>query len=407
MMVVVPMVLAMLFPTVADAAPAQTAADHITLRDGSIVKGLVLSATSGPRGSVEFVVRRAWAEKALEKHLATWDRSAAAARRLAVQQRSRRLEAWRRDRAGNAGPDDRIIPWINRELARLRAPGETESSPLLTVRLPRTGVQLLERRPATVERLLRLAWLSELPDPESMSVDELKNSLETRGYALDAIAKKPPAALDRLLPLAPEAERHWLARRAATELTVDSDLRFVRFQDTVLPDTGSGMPAANAGLTTAVSELKRLLDLDPGPKTDPMSDKLRSVAARGRVGAAVTRLEIQPDMSAVTVETALWVRDNQRWLVFGSRTASVRPDELDNDAGNDLADDPQVKSAFQIIEQLGFGAAAADLKQSSLRIGAATRKALSTARATFNQDLDDLALPVLEPDDDDKHKPPR
>ncbi len=38
-------------------ATAQTAAESITLRDGSVVKGLVTSAVSGARGSVEFVVR--------------------------------------------------------------------------------------------------------------------------------------------------------------------------------------------------------------------------------------------------------------------------------------------------------------------------------------------------------------
>ena len=46
-------------------APA-SAADRITLRDGSVVLGVVSATTPGPRGSVEFLVRRDWAEKALE-----------------------------------------------------------------------------------------------------------------------------------------------------------------------------------------------------------------------------------------------------------------------------------------------------------------------------------------------------
>ena len=255
----------------------------------------------------------------------------------------------------------------------------------------------MERRPAPVERLLRLAWLCDLPEPESMVVDDLKNALEARGYALDAVARKQPAALDRLLPLAPEPELHWLARRAATELAVDPDLRFIRFQDTVFPDAGAGQPLGAMGLSTAISELKRLLDLDPGPKTDPLVDKLKTVGARGRIGAAVTRLEIQPDMSGVTVESTLWVRDGQQWFVFGSRNATVRPDDLAQEAGKELAEDPQVKGAFQIAELLGLGAIPADVKERSLRIGAATKKALGMARAAFNQDLDDLALPVLEP----------
>ena len=47
-------------------APAGSAADRITLRDGSIVLGVVNATTPGPRGSVEILVRRDWAEKAVK-----------------------------------------------------------------------------------------------------------------------------------------------------------------------------------------------------------------------------------------------------------------------------------------------------------------------------------------------------
>ena len=122
-----------------------------------------------------------------------------------------------------------------------------------------------------------------------------------------------------------------------------------------MPDAGAGQPLGTMGLSTAISELTRLLDLDPGPKADPLTDKLSAVGSRGRVGAVETRLQIQPDMSAVSVESTLWVREGQRWSVYGSRNAVVRPDELGRDAGKDLAEDPQVKGAFQIAEMLGLG----------------------------------------------------
>ena len=161
-----------------------------------------------------------------------------------------------------------------------------------------------------------------------MTLGELKNALESRGFDVDQAAQRPPAALDRLLPPATEPELTWLARRAATEIAVDPDLRFIRFQDTVLPDAGGGQALGGMGLSTAISELKRLLDLDPGPKADPLVDKLNAIGARGRVGAVVTRMEMAQDMSAVTVESTLWVREGQRWVIFGSRNAVVRPDEL-------------------------------------------------------------------------------
>jgi hypothetical protein len=381
-------------------APAVAAADHVTLRDGSVVKGQIVSATTGPRGSVEFLVRREWLEKNFPQRLQKWQQASAPATRQALAQRRKRLEAWRRERSPNVGPDDRVIPWIDRELARLGAAGDSEPSTLLKVRLARGEIHGIDRRPAPQERLLRLAWLCALPDPEAMSLDELRNALESRGYDVDRAMKQPPPAIDRLLPPTLEPELTWLARRGATEIAVDSDLRFIRFQDTVLPDTGAGQPLGGIGLSTAVSELKRLLDLDPGPKADPLLEKLKTVGSRGRVGAVVTRLEIQPDMSAVNVESTLWVREGQRWLIFGSRNAVVRPDDLEREAGKNLAEDPQVKGAFQIVDMLGLGAVPAEVKQRSLRIGAATEKALGMARSAFNEDLDHLALPVLEPDRD-------
>ena len=58
-------------------SPPSSAADRITLRDGSVVLGVVNATTPGPRGSVEFLVRRDWAEKALKSRakLGPFDRS--------------------------------------------------------------------------------------------------------------------------------------------------------------------------------------------------------------------------------------------------------------------------------------------------------------------------------------------
>jgi hypothetical protein len=171
-----------------------------------------------------------------------------------------------------------------------------------------------------------------------------------------------------------------------------------------MPDAGSGaaQPFGAVGLQPAVSELKRLLDLDQD-RTDPLAEKLKAIAAKGRVGSLVTRLEIQPDLTRVTVECTLWVHNaTDRWVPMGSRSATVKPDELEPNAGQNLAADPQVASAFKVVEMLGLGSIPADVKDRSLRIGASTEKALGLARDASNQDLERLVLPVLELVRDDR-----
>ena len=103
-----------------------------------------------------------------------------------------------------------------------------------------------------------------------------------RGFAVDAVGlgatsrDRPPVTTDS------ETEAAWLARRAATELLIDSDLQFVRYNDVLLPDAGAGaaQPLSAVGLTTAFSELKRLLDLDQD-RTDPLVEKLKAIASQG------------------------------------------------------------------------------------------------------------------------------
>src|SRR5262249_60270899 len=92
-----------------------------------------------------------------------------------------------------------------------------------------------------------------------------------------------------------------------------------------LPDSGTGGLPGGVGLSTATSELKRLLELDQDERKDPLLEKLKAVAEKGRAGAVVTSLQIAPDMSNVTVESALWIRVGGKWAPFGSRTATARP----------------------------------------------------------------------------------
>jgi hypothetical protein len=374
-------------------AQEATVADRLTLRDG-VVRGLVTSAVAGSKGGVEMLVRRDWAEAHLPSKFKAWDRAAQAAAKPALAQRRVRLKAWRQERAANTPQNDPIVAWIDRELDRIGDAKAGAVAPLMVVRVPRSDVRELVRQPKANGRLLALGWLNGHKDVETTPADDVKLALEGRGLDLEG-DEIPP--LDSMLPVASEPEAHWLARRAATELAVDPDLRFIRYQGLLLPDSQLDQAPALGGLdaASALGEIAKLLDPNAA-EADPLPPALEKIGARGRAGAAVTRLEIAPDMSHVTVESTLWIRGPRGWVAWGSRNATVRPEDVEAGVEQQVAGDPQVQAAFDVAEKLGLGAIAGDLKQRALKIGAATSKALGTVRGAFNQELDALALPVLE-----------
>ncbi|QEH32774.1 hypothetical protein OJF2_12550 [Aquisphaera giovannonii] len=377
------------------------ASERVLLQDGSMVRGVITGIQPGSRGGVEMLVRREWAEKNLRAWYGRWDRALASGTKAAAKQRLERLRAWRRDRSAKVPADDRILAWIDREVRRLEDPARAAApSALMPVTLPKADVRSFSRQTPANTRLLVLGWVCKIPDAETRKVDDLKDLVEARGFAPDG---ENVPSIAGLLPLVPEPEATWLARRAATEVTVDEGLRFVRYHEMVVPDTaagaGAGQALGAADLSSALGSLAKLLDLDPGQgRDDPLVAVFRKIGDGGRVGAVVTRLEVPPDLSQANVEITLWVRvAAERWIPFAIKSTSMRPEDVAAGEGDRIADDPQVKRAFSLVESLGLGQVSPQLKDRALRMGAATEKALGTARGEMARALSDLMLPVLDP----------
>jgi len=371
-------------------------ADEIALRDGKVLLGQVYDPS--PRGMYLVLVRRAWAEANLPGWAARWKLAEAESSRGAEAQRRDRLVAWRRDRAAApgagqapAGPD-RITGWLDRELARPL--GQGESSTLMAVRLPRSEVKSVQRRGVTAARTLRLGWQLGFKDVEAMPLEELKDAIAGRGVTADGDV---PISVDAMLPRGLETDAQWLLRRAATEVLNDEGLRFVRYGNMVLAEGGMQQQAPDPAAASAIvaDTLKSLLD---GGGIDPVPGKLREVAARGRVGAIVTRLDMAPDAGSVTVESALYVRGaNGQWTRAAWRSGTLRTDEVTPAAAGAIAEDPMVKSAFGLFESIGFGQVSEEMRRKSLAVGATTKRAISIARTALNRDVSALALPLDEP----------
>ncbi len=387
-------------------APSKTAAEVVTLRDGTTILGQIVETPPPKKGHANatqpilMVVRRAWGEVHQKERLSSWERSDAQKLRQVEKQRKERLVRWRRERSAVVAEDqrqaDRILTWIDSQLDGLGDPGRSDQSTLLIARIPRGDVRSLEHKPAASTRLLALAWRCRLPEPETLPVDQLRESIEGRGFVVDT---SRPISIDDLLPRGVESDTRWLARRAATEVAVDPGLRFLRYQDLILPDSKEPQSFDQLALGNGLSELKKLLDPDSDTsRVDPLVERLEKIEANGRVGAVVTSLKIPPDLGSASVEITLWVRFGPRkWFPVDTQKGTVRADDLGPDAGKELEDDPQIQSAFRFAEGLGLGQAIQDLKSKSLRIGAATQKALGIARSASETSLNALALPVFEP----------
>jgi hypothetical protein len=367
-------------------AATGSAADVLTLKDGQVVVGQVVE--SERRGPVVMLVRRGWAEANLPARFAAWKQAEVPLIRKAEAMRHDRLVAWRRERRLDAAGGDRITPWLDQELAR---PAAGATSPLMVVKLGRSEVKSLERASSKDGRMLRLGWLSNLPEVETMSRTELATALDGRGFSAEV---DTPVSVESLLPTPIETEAQWLVRRAATEARNDPGCRLIRYQGMILPEAaiGEAPPAAEA-LSGALGSLKELLGEAP---VEPLPGKLREMAGQGRSGVVVTRLELAPDLSAASVETTLWARGGDRWVPAIVRTSTARPDDLPANEGAGLAEDPQVKAAFGVVSMLGLGEVSPELQRRSLRMGAATREALGRARSALDRELDTLAI-SLEP----------
>ena len=362
-------------------------ADAVTLRDGKVLLGQVLE--SDRRGPLLVLARRAWVEANLPDRAAVWSKAEAPITRRAEVQLRGRLLAWRAERRPGLVEGDRIGPWIDRELGRLANPDDR--SRLMVVRLARPEVKSIDRKAARENRMLRLGWLLDLPDVEAMSRPDLSEALDGRGFSANG---ESPVSVDSLLPTQPEADARWFVRRAATEVANDPGARWIRYQGLLMAEPAPGEPPPIAsGLNAALGTLKELLGEAP---VDPLPGKLRELAGQGRAGVVVTRMEIAPDFSSVAVEATLWARGGDRWVPAVIRSSVVRPDDLPANAGNGLADDPQVKAAFGLVEGLGLGEVPADLKRRSLVMGAATKQALGQARSALDRETGTLEL-SLEP----------
>lgn len=355
--------------------------DKIVLRDGKELLGQVVDGSSG---SV-VVARREWLKAHVSDRMAKWEEAERAQTGTAREQRARRLQAWRQERPSVAAPGDRITPWLDRELAR--GAGADTPPALMAIRLGKGEATSIQRRGDQAARALRAAWILGLKEPEPSPLDTLSDSIAGRGTQIEA---DDPVAIDGLLPPSVEPDDRWLLRRAATEVLNDEGLRYIRFGNTVLPEPVPGqIPDATLGPKLVEGTIKDVLT---GGLVDPLPDRLRSVADRGRIGTMVTRIDIAADFGSVAAESTLYYRGQGGWDCAAWRSVNVRVGEVPPFVMNAVASDPQVKALLDFVDAIGGGLVSPQMKQTGLTIGTSAGGAAVMARSALTRSLIGLAF---------------
>lgn len=374
---------------------AGSAADVVTLNDGTVLNGQVVGGAGF--GGRTVLVRRDWARGNAPEWLGRWERQEAPKVLHGRRERKARLIAWRRERAGTAGAD-RLAAWIDREVTRLSTPRPV-STVLTAAVLTRAEVAAVDRRSAEDGRWLRLGWLAGLDDAETLTPPVLGDALRK----LAPLRPDDPARVDALLPTYPETEEDWRTRRAATEVAVEPGLRFVRFRQFILPETGTGtgngpggeaLPRTASELLDSPSGRTALRAIQGVTPFDAVREQLDAIAVRGRVGAIVSRLEFTVDSERVEADSTLWVRSQSGvWAPRVGRNAVVtadRPGEPETPA----REGTPIRAALLVLEALASAPASPETSVRRQGVAVRAERALGRARAALDDELGRFVLPV-------------
>ncbi len=369
-----------------------TASDAITLEDGSVVRGQV--AEGARFGGVTVLVRRDWARRNAPAWLSRWERQELPLILRGRRERKERLIAWRRDRILNSIPSgDRMTSWINAEVARLSTlkPGRTV---LTLATFPRSETRGIDQQMVETGRLLRLGWLAGLNDVETLPLDELTVALEPQ----TRIRPDDPGRVDALLPLYPEGEERWRARRAATEVVFDPSLRYVRFRQLTLPETGpnsDATPQTTSELIDSPAGRAAFAAIQGVSPFDAIDELLDDIAGRGYVGAIISRVELGIDSDQVEAESTFWVcQRGGRWTSLFTRRAVVASGASSLADRTPALEGSPIKTTLQVLETVASAPSSPEVSQLRQRLGATAELALGKARAALDQELAPLVLSV-------------
>ena len=384
-------------------AADRPASDHVTLRNGSKLRGVVFEQSDQ---SLTLLVSAKSLAATNAKLSQPTRQQNVDAHTAGLEQAVRRLKA---DRPPAASPA--VEAFLQQQLDDAEAElakADDFAPEFLWMTLPMKEVARIEPSTPEHRQLLAWAWTEQLDRAETRSADELSRDLKVRnvspiGWPLPFIER---------LPVRKQSDDEWTARLALTDYALGKRLDF----------QGTGDVLARAGQEVQQAEMGQLLvemlkgqlqsqlgDLlgdakpvkrgtDNAARAESLNKAIQTAESERRTGFRVTRLELAGDFQQVTVTTHFMARlADGSWRMVFQHTERTDAKQARPEIEKRIQDDPQVKQVLELTRQLGL--TAEGQIQQAIRFGAATMTAQQTCDREFTAFRDiylsSLARPPL------------
>ena len=405
----------------------QLAVDVVRLRSGEKLRGAVLNETAS--GTLTMAVQRKWLRDAYPDYFQSVAADEAARQESIASDLNRRITLWIADVESRPRqrPEFRQLlaflkdqqQQIEQRLSVLEGRRDTAfDSQFLLLDQARKLVASKVIQSAERRRIAMLAWQERFREVETLSAEQLRNSLEARNINLDPQAD--PVDLSDRVPPAAQTDEEWATRQALVEFQLVQPLEFQGTGGAMFRTDGAAPQVDLAALlpqllqSQLTSQLGDLLE-EPGlggarqrdgrrpqrSSIESLRPSIREAEQLGLRGFRVTQLDLNLSQARATVTEQFVARmPGGDWKIVWTDT--VREDARQARPGTEeqIANDPQVKQLLQLAEQLG---GAGSQVKTAVRFGAATQAAQQKARARFydfrdrhTQRLDGPPLAVTE-----------
>ena len=365
--------------------------DRVRLAGGGQLWGAVLHR-SASRGTV-LAVERGWLKRRDPKRLAAFEQAEQTDVPAAWRELSERIDRWLTERAG----DQKLVAFLRterrrarKELDRLDQDPAIAPTQFAVLRLRPAEVRDVVIQPPDRKRVVLAAWVHRLENVESRSVTDLADELTDRG-------KKPETsdleALWARLPIQPQDDAEWAARRAIVEYALRRPLAFQGSGSLLVPSLPGQQVTIDAALVRELlgRELGRLLELldtdrpagRPAGPADPLVEASRRAERDGVIGYRVTRFRHDLGRRRTTVTSRFLVRlPDDSWQTAWQAARTFDASRARPQLQQQIARDPQVQAVTSLARQLGL-TGQGDKLETALQFGAATMAAQQELDSRF------------------------